>query len=162
MTDAEFADNIMVPELHEAGLIVGNEEYDEAWIDELAAIVKPRTKFPADVVTVSSPSSKRPTRSNMTRSRLTKASLKKAWARCSTPHVRCLKSYRMATGQQIGSMPSSSLCPKRSTSKKRIVFQAIRVAECGNMVSPPLGETMALIGRDDCLARIDRARSMAQ
>ena len=45
--------------------------------------------------------------------------------------------------------------------KKRLVFQAIRVAECGNMVSPPLGETMQLIGRDDCLARIDRAREMA-
>ena len=29
------------------------------------------------------------------------------------------------------------------------------------MVSPPLGETMALIGRDDCLARLDRARAMA-
>ena len=29
------------------------------------------------------------------------------------------------------------------------------------MVSPPLGETMALVGRDDCLARIDRARTMA-
>ena len=34
-------------------------------------------------------------------------------------------------------------------------------AVCGNMVSPPLGETMALVGRDDCLARIDRARTMA-
>ena len=45
--------------------------------------------------------------------------------------------------------------------KKRVVFQAVRVAECGNMVSPPLGETMALIGRDDCLARIDRARTLA-
>ena len=45
--------------------------------------------------------------------------------------------------------------------KKRLVFGAVRVAVCGNMVSPPLGETMALIGRDDCLARIDRARPMA-
>ena len=45
--------------------------------------------------------------------------------------------------------------------KKRLVFQAVRVAVCGNMVSPPLGETMALVGREDCLARIDRARGMA-
>ena len=29
------------------------------------------------------------------------------------------------------------------------------------MVPPPLGETMALIGRNDCLARIDRARALA-
>ena len=51
--------------------------------------------------------------------------------------------------------------PEALDAKKRIVFQAVRVAECGNMVSPPLGETMALIGRDDCLARLDRARAMA-
>ena len=51
--------------------------------------------------------------------------------------------------------------PEALDLKKRLVFQAVRVAECGNMVSPPLGETMALIGRDDCLARIDRARSLA-
>ncbi len=39
MSDAQFADEIMVPELHEAGLIEGNVEYGEDWIDALAAIV---------------------------------------------------------------------------------------------------------------------------
>ena len=51
--------------------------------------------------------------------------------------------------------------PEQMDLKKRVVFQAVRVAVCGNMVSPPLGETMALVDRDDCLARIDRARTMA-
>ena len=51
--------------------------------------------------------------------------------------------------------------PEQMDLKKRVVFQAVRVAVCGNMVSPPLGETMALVGRGDCLARIDRARTMA-
>ena len=51
--------------------------------------------------------------------------------------------------------------PEQMDLKKRVVFQAVRVAVCGNMVSPPLGETMALVGCDDCLARIDRARTMA-
>ena len=51
--------------------------------------------------------------------------------------------------------------PEALDAKKRIVSQAVRVAECGNMVSPPLGETMALIGREDCMARLDRARTMA-
>ena len=49
----------------------------------------------------------------------------------------------------------------RMLPQMRVVFQAVRVAVCGNMVSPPLGETMALVGCDDCLARIDRARTMA-
>ena len=51
--------------------------------------------------------------------------------------------------------------PEALDLKKRVVFQAVRVAICGNLVSTPLGETMALIGREDCLARIDRARTMA-
>ena len=51
--------------------------------------------------------------------------------------------------------------PEALDVKKRLVFQAVRVAVCGNMVSPPLGETMALVGREDCLARIDRARVLA-
>ena len=55
MSDAQFADEIMVPELHEAGLIEGNVEYGEDWIDALAAIVKPRTKMPTDAVTVAAP-----------------------------------------------------------------------------------------------------------
>ena len=51
--------------------------------------------------------------------------------------------------------------PEALDLKKRLVFQAVRVAVCGNLVSPPLGETMALVGREDCMARIDRARTMA-
>ena len=51
--------------------------------------------------------------------------------------------------------------PEQLDVKKRLVFQAVRVAVCGNLVSPPLGETMALVGRADCLPRIERARSLA-
>ncbi len=73
MSDAQFADEIMVPELHEAGLIEGNVEYGEDWIDALAAIVKPRTKMPADAVTAPLPSSLRPRRSSMKRNPSTRA-----------------------------------------------------------------------------------------
>jgi len=38
--------------------------------------------------------------------------------------------------------------------KPKIVFQALRVAICGNMVSPPLLESLELIGRDRCLLRL--------
>ena len=55
MSDADFADQIMLPELHEVGLIDDGFEADEAWIDALAAIVKPRTKMPADAVGVAAP-----------------------------------------------------------------------------------------------------------
>ena len=55
MSDADFADQIMLPELHEAGLIDDGFEADETWVDALAAIVKPRTKMPADAVGVAAP-----------------------------------------------------------------------------------------------------------
>lgn len=39
--------------------------------------------------------------------------------------------------------------------KPRNLFQPLRVAVCGNMVSPPLFESIVLMSRDDVLARID-------
>ncbi len=39
--------------------------------------------------------------------------------------------------------------------KPKSMFQPIRVAVCGNMVSPPLFESIELLSREDVLARID-------
>ena len=40
------------------------------------------------------------------------------------------------------------------------MFQPIRVAVCGRKVAPPLFETLAVLGRETCLKRIDRAIQM--
>ncbi len=159
MSDQEFADEVMIPELHEAGLIEGGVEYDEAWIDALAAIVKPRTKFPADVVTVAAPVF-------ATAETLTydEKSVEKGLAK------EGMGAVLDAAREALAGLPAWEAAaidaaleplPEALDLKKRLVFQAVRVAVCGNMVSPPLGETMALVGREDCLARIDRARAMA-
>ncbi len=39
--------------------------------------------------------------------------------------------------------------------KPKLLFQPLRVAVCGNMVSPPLFESIELLPREDVLARID-------
>lgn len=39
--------------------------------------------------------------------------------------------------------------------KPKLLFQPLRVAVCGNMVSPPLFESIELLSREDVLARID-------
>ncbi|MGI6591518.1 MAG: glutamate--tRNA ligase [Eggerthellaceae bacterium] len=39
--------------------------------------------------------------------------------------------------------------------KAKFIFQPIRVAVCGNMVSPPLFESIELLPREDVVARID-------
>lgn len=41
--------------------------------------------------------------------------------------------------------------------KVKQVFQPVRVAVTGSSVSPPLFETMAVLGKERCLARLDRA-----
>lgn len=42
------------------------------------------------------------------------------------------------------------------------MFQPIRVAVCGKMVAPPLFETLAILGRERALQRIDRALARLQ
>lgn len=48
--------------------------------------------------------------------------------------------------------------PEKMELKLRKVFQVIRVAITGNLVSPPLFESMELIGRQACIARLQAAR----
>lgn len=159
MSDAQFADEIMVPELHEAGLIEGNVEYGEDWIDALAAIVKPRTKMPADAVSVAAPIFATAETLEYDEKSVNKGLAKEGMGAILDAAKAALECVDEWTAAYIDA--ALEPLPERMDLKKRVVFQAVRVAVCGNMVSPPLGETMALVGRDDCLARIDRARTMA-
>ncbi|MDR3687685.1 MAG: glutamate--tRNA ligase, partial [Coriobacteriia bacterium] len=49
--------------------------------------------------------------------------------------------------------------PERLQLKPKIVFQAIRVAITGSTVSPPLFESLELLGRDESVRRLDTALS---
>ena len=159
MDDKTFADEIMLPQLIEAGLIDEGFEVDEAWVDALAAIVRPRTKMPADAVAVAAPVFKTAETLEYDEKSVAKGLAKEGLGAV----LDAAKTALEALGEWTPANIDAALepLPEALDVKKRLVFGAVRVAECGNMVSPPLGETMALIGRDDCLARIDRARPMA-
>lgn len=159
MSDQEFADEVMLPELHEAGVIGGDFEADEAWVDALAAIVKPRTKFPADVVTVTAPVFATAETLTYDEKSVAKGLAKEGMGAVLDAARDALAGLEAWEPAVIDA--ALEPLPEALDLKKRLVFQAVRVAVCGNMVSPPLGETMALVGREDCLARIDRARAMA-
>ncbi|WP_273398185.1 glutamate--tRNA ligase [Thermophilibacter mediterraneus] len=159
MSDQEFADEVMLPELHEAGLVGGDFEADEAWVDALAAIVKPRTKFPADVVTVAAPVFATAETLSYDEKSVEKGLAKEGMGAVLDAAREALAGLPAWEAAAIDA--ALEPLPEALDLKKRLVFQAVRVAVCGNMVSPPLGETMALVGREDCLARIDRARAMA-
>ncbi|MDR0308733.1 MAG: glutamate--tRNA ligase [Coriobacteriales bacterium] len=51
--------------------------------------------------------------------------------------------------------------PEVAGVKPKLLFQAVRVAICGNMVSPPLFESIELIGRNKALARLKKAAETA-
>lgn len=159
MDDKTFADEIMLPELLRAGLIDEGFEANETWVNALAAIVRPRTKMPADAAAVAAPVFATAETLAYDEKSVAKGLAKEGLGAVLDAAKTALEAVTDWTPANIDA--ALEPLPEALDVKKRLVFGAVRVAECGNMVSPPLGETMALIGRDDCLARIDRARPMA-
>ena len=51
--------------------------------------------------------------------------------------------------------------PEELGAKPRLVFQPVRVAVTGNMVSPPLFESIELLGRERTLERLQAAQALA-
>ncbi len=161
MSDADFADKIMLPELVEAGLVGEGAEFDEGWVDALAAIVKPRTKFPADVVGVCAPVFATADTLEYDEKSVAKGLAKEGMGAVLDAAREALVALPAEGWTPEAIDAALEALPEQLDVKKRLVFQAVRVAVCGNLVSPPLGETMALVGRADCLPRIERARAMA-
>ena len=161
MSDAEFADTIMLPELGRAGLVGEGDEFDEAWVDALAAIVKPRTKMPADAARVAAPVFETAETLEYDEKSVTKGLAKEGMGAVLDAARAALEGVPEDGWTPEAIDAALEALPEQLDLKKRVVFQAVRVAECGNMVSPPLGETMALVGKADCFARLDRARTMA-
>ena len=161
MDDDAFIEQVMLPALEEAGVSVAREAHPDAWWSLLAGIVRPRTKMTPDAAQVAAPIF-----ATADTLAYDEKSVAKGLAKEGMGTV--LDAARVA----LGTLPADAWhaaeidaalepLPETLDLKKRVVFQAVRVAVCGTMVSPPLGETMELIGRDDCMARIDRARGMA-
>lgn len=161
MSDADFADKIMLPELVEAGLVGEGAEFDEGWVDALAAIVKPRTKMPADVVGVCAPVFATADTLEYDEKSVAKGLAKEGMGAVLDAAREALVALPAEGWTPEAIDAALEALPEQLDVKKRLVFQAVRVAVCGNLVSPPLGETMALIGRADCLPRLERARAMA-
>ncbi|OUO18854.1 glutamate--tRNA ligase [Collinsella sp. An307] len=163
MDNATFVEKILVPQLVEAGLIDAEPAVtpDAAWFDALAEIVRPRTKMPADAATVAAPIFATAETLAYDEKSVAKGLAKEGMASVLDAARAALEALDDAAWTAEAIDGALEPLPEALDLKKRVVFQAVRVAVCGNLVSPPLGETMALIGREDCLARIDRARTMA-
>ena len=168
MDNKTFSVQVLIPELVSAGLepVSGTETDAEkiyatrpAWYDLLSEILKPRTTVSPDVV------EKSRFLYEGAEVTLDEKSVSKSLAKdragsiLEAAHAALLPVSEWTPANIDAAL---EVLPEELDLKKRVVFQAIRVAECGNMVSPPLGESMALLGKDIALARLERALKIAQ
>ena len=166
MTDSEFARTQLVPQLLLAGLEDGDDAEaayaaKPAWFDLLASILKPRTTLAPQVVE---------------KSRFlywgedvqfdeksVSKNLAKDGARGYLEAARDALGALDADGWNAAAIDAAlEPLPDALGTNKRKFYGAVRVAECGNQVSPPLGESLELLGRDVTLARLEKALPLAK
>jgi len=149
----------MIPWLEKAGLAPAAElEAKRDWLVELAPMVADRTKRMTDIAP-------------MVRYLFTDevdvdpAAAKKAFA--GDEARRALVATRDALAKlEPWTAPSVEEAlrpiPEALETKPKLVFQAVRVAVTGSLVSLPLFESITLLGRERTLARLEAAESLAQ
>ena len=164
MSDEEFSRQVLVPELVGAGLEEGPAEkaYEArpGWFDLLSSVLKPRTTLAPEVVDKARflyegegvTFDEKSVRKNLAKEGVTSVleAAREALAGVGADEWRADAIDAAMEG-----------LPEKLGVGKRKVFQAVRVAECGNQVSPPLGASMELLGRELSLTRLERAKSLA-
>ena len=164
MSNEMFSKRVLIPELIRAGLEEGSVEEAYArrpsWFGLLASLLRPRTTLAPEVVAKARFLYEG---NNVTLDeKSVKKNLAKEGARASLEAAReALTS--ITTGAWTTAAIDAALepLPERLDTSKRAFYGALRVAVCGNAVSPPLGESLELLGRDTTLARLARALPLA-
>lgn len=159
MDDLAYTKDVLVPELVEAGYISGKEDRSHEWLLTLASVIRPRTKHLGDVAGLCSMIFKTADTLEYNEKAVSKGLAKEGMKDVLVAAKGALEGVSEWKAEAIDA--ALEPLPDELDAKKRIVFQAIRAAICGNLVSPPLGVTCELIGKADCLARIERAMGMA-
>ena len=161
MDDAEFAEKIMVPELLEAGLMANATDRSALWLNTLASVVRPRTKHLGEVAGICSMVFETAETLTYDEKAVSKGLAKEGMTDVLVAAKAALEGVSEDSWNAEAIDAALEELPEKLNAKKRIVFQAIRAAVCGNLVSPPLGIVIELVGKDDALARISRASEMA-
>lgn len=161
MSDNEFAEKIMIPELLEAGLIKGANDRTPEWFATLASVVRPRTKHLGDVAGICSMVFDSAETLPYEEKAVSKGLAKEGMAVILDAAIKALEGVSSDSWNAEAVDAALEQLPDQLDAKKRIVFQAIRAAICGNLVSPPLGVVIELVGKADALARLERAKGMA-
>lgn len=155
----EFIDTVMVPELAHAGLDVEGRQRE--WLLTLAHVVQPRTKHLGDVPALCAMVFKTAETLDYDERAQRKGLAGEGMRTVLVAAHEALSSVSAQQWSADAVDDALEELPEQLGVKKRLVFQAIRAAVCGNLVSPPLGVVIELIGKPDTLKRLERAESLA-
>ena len=161
MTDEQFSDEVLIPQLHMHDLEPAGEcTHDAAWYDLLSSALKPRVTLSGDVIGqvlfLYADDDQLEYDEKAVAKWLGKAGAREALE---------------AAGTALAAVPDDSWTPAAIEAAldpvpeqlgmgKGKVFQPIRVAVVGSAASPGIGETLALAGKSHVLARIERAKGL--
>lgn len=159
MDDKTFVADILKPALAQAGLDDG-DMHDDAWYALLATILQPRTILPHDAADkarflyegVEVGFDEKSVAKNVAREGV------RGWLEAARDALAAVADDAWKTDAINAALEP---LPEVLGTNKRKFFGAVRVALCGNQVSPPLGESMELLGKDIALARLERALPFA-
>ena len=159
MSDEEFAREILIPELEQAGLEeTGKHLHDEHWYVRAASAFKPRTTLSGDVVAQA-----RYLYTSDEDLAYDEKAVKK-WLGKQGARQALEAAGEALTG--IGDADWSAenieaaLDPLPEQLGMGKVFQPIRVAAVGTAVSPGIGDTLELLGRTSTLTRMKHAKEL--
>ena len=163
MTDEQFSDEVLIPQLHAHDLEPAGEcIHDAAWYDLLSSALKPRVTLSSDVIdqalflyTADD------------ELEYDEKSVAKWLAKAGAREALDAAAEALAAIPEDGWTPEAieealNPLPEALGMGKGKVFQPVRVAVVGSAASPGIGETLALAGRDHVLARIERAKALAK
>jgi len=163
MDDATFADQVLIPQLHAHDLEPEGEcLHDAAWYDLLASVLKPRCTLAADVVDQSLFLYTADDELEYDEKSVAKWLAKDGAGAALDAAAEALAAIDEDAWTPAAIEAALDPIPERLGVGKGKVFQPIRVAVVGCAVSPGIGETLALAGKDHVLARIGRARALAK
>ncbi len=161
MDDETFSSEVLMPQLVATGLEAdGAPAHDSAWYDLLSSLLKPRTTLAPQVVEKARFLYEGDEVAFDEKS-VSKNIAKEGVSACLEAAREALEAIDADAWRADAIDAALEELPERLGVGKRKVFQAVRVAECGNQVSPPLGASMELLGRDTSLARLTRAMPLA-
>lgn len=162
LSDEQYATEVLLPELERAGLdSCAEPKHEQAWYELLASVLKTRCQKSVEVVDKARFLYATAADLAYDEKSVSK-NLAKEGARGFLEAAKAAFEAVPADEWRAAAIDAAiEPLPEQLGANKRKFYGAVRVAECGNQVSPPLGESLELLGRDEVLARIERALPMA-